>query len=116
MGITKKFLALTALACALALVPVALAAGALTITTTPAKAKVGKSIQMKVAGLKANEKVKAVELIADGSQRTTYYPKQRASAGGVFINTVRAQVKGKHTWTYTGRTSRKTGKTTYTVK
>jgi hypothetical protein len=115
MGITRKFLVLAAVVCALALVPVALAAG-LTITTTPTKVKSGKSVQMKVSGLKANEKVKAVEVIADGSQRTTYFPKQRASAGGVFINTVRAQVKGKHTWTYTGRTSRRTGKTSYTVR
>jgi hypothetical protein len=115
MGISRKFLVLAAVVCALALVPVALAAG-LTITTTPTKVKSGKSVQMKVSGLKANEKVKAVEVIADGSQRTTYFPRQRASAGGVFINTVRAQVKGKHTWTYTGRTSRKTGKTSYTVR
>jgi hypothetical protein len=112
---SKKFLALAVAACALAVASVAFAAG-LTITTTPTHVNRGKSVQMKVAGLKANEKVKAVELIADGGQKTTYFPKQRASAGGVFINTVKAQVKGKHTWTYTGRTSRRTGKTSYTVK
>jgi hypothetical protein len=112
---TKKFLALCAMACALALVPVALAAG-LTITTTPSHPKSGAKVQMKISGLKPNEKIKAVELIADGSQKTTYYPRQRSSAGGVFVNTVRAQVKGKHTWTYTGRTSRRTGKTSYVVR
>jgi hypothetical protein len=113
--ISKKFLALGAVVCALAVVPVALAAG-LTITTTPTHPKSGKSVQMKVSGLKPNEKVKAVELIADGGQKTTYFPRQRASSGGVFINTVKAQVKGKHTWTYTGRTSRRTGKTSYVVR
>jgi hypothetical protein len=112
---SKKFLALVVALCALALVPVALGAG-LTITTTPTKVKRGKTVQMKVSGLKPNEKVKAVELIADGGQKTTYFPKQRASAGGVFVNTVKAQIKGKHTWTYTGRTSRRTGKTSYTVR
>jgi hypothetical protein len=112
---SKKFLALAVTACALAVASVAFAAG-LTITTTPTHVNRGKTVQMKVAGLKPNEKVKAVELIADGGQKTAYFPKQRASAGGVFINTVKAQVKGKHTWTYTGRTSRRTGKTSYTVK
>jgi hypothetical protein len=115
MVISKKFLALAAAVCALALVPVAFAAG-LTITTTPSHPKAGKNVQMKVSGLKPNEKVKAVELIADGQQKTTYFPKQRASAGGVFINSVKAQIKGKHTWTYTGRTSRRTAKTSYVVK
>jgi hypothetical protein len=115
MQISKKFLALAAAACALALVPVAFAAG-LTITTTPSHQKSGKLVQMKVAGLKPNEKVKAVELISDGQQKTTYFPKQRASAGGVFVNSVKAQVKGKHTWTYTGRTSRRKGSTSYVVK
>jgi hypothetical protein len=113
--ISKKFLALAVAACALAVASVAFAAG-LTITTTPSHVKRGKTVQMKVAGLKGNEKVKAVEVIADGNQKTTYFPKQRASAGGVFINTVRAQVKGKHTWTYTGRTSRRHGSTSYVVK
>ncbi|HEX4734253.1 MAG TPA: hypothetical protein VH247_07560 [Thermoleophilaceae bacterium] len=112
---SKKFLALAVALCALALVPVALAAG-LTVTTTPTKVKRGKTVQMKVSGLKPNEKVKAVELIADGGQKATYFPKQRASAGGAFVNTVKAQIKGKHTWTYTGRTSRRTGKTSYTVR
>jgi hypothetical protein len=116
MVITKKFLALGVMACALALVPVALAAAGLTITTTPSRPKVGAKVQMKVAGLKPSEKIKAVELIADGSQKTTYYPRQRASAGGVFVNTVKAQIKSKHTWTYTGRTSRRTGKTSYVVR
>jgi hypothetical protein len=115
MGISKKFLALGAVACALALVPVALAAG-LTIKTTPTHPKRGTKVEMKVSGLKPNEKIRAVEVIADGSQKTTYYPRQRASSGGVFVNTVRAQIKGKHTWTYTGRTSRRKGATSYIVR
>jgi len=115
MRISKQFLALFAVVCALALVPVALAAG-LSITTTPTHVKVGKKVEMKVSGLKPGEKVKAVEVIADGGQKTTYFPRQRASSGGVFINTVRAQVKGKHTWTYKGRTSHRRGTTHYVVK
>src|SRR4051812_21735591 len=112
---TKKFLALAVTVCALAVVSVAVAAS-LTITTTPTRVKAGKNVQMKVSGLKPNEKVKAVELIADGGQKTAYFPRQRASSGGAFVNTVKAQIKGKHTWTYTGRTSRRTGKTSYVVK
>jgi hypothetical protein len=73
-------------------------------------------VQMKVSGLKPGEKVKAVLVLAAGNQRATYFPKQKASSGGVFINTVRATVKGKNSWTYTGRTSRRHGSTSYTVK
>ena len=115
LGTYRKFLALAAVVCALALVPIALAAG-LTVKTTPTHPKRGAKVEMKVSGLKPGEKVRAVELIADGQQKTTYYPKQRASSGGVFINTVKAQVKGKHTWTYSGRTSRRKGATSYVVK
>jgi hypothetical protein len=112
--ISTKFLALAAVVCALAIAPIALAAG-LTVKTTPAHPTKGHMVEMKVSGLKPSEKVKAVLTLASG-QKATYFPKQRASSGGVFINTVRATVKGKNTWTYTGRTSRRTGKTSYTVK
>jgi hypothetical protein len=115
MGISKKFVALTAAVCVLALVPVALAAG-LTIKTTPAHPKKGQMVSMKVSGLKPGEKVKAVLVLAESGQKATYFPKQRASTAGVFINTVRAQVRGKNTWTYTGRTSRRHGTTSYTVR
>jgi hypothetical protein len=116
MRISKKFLALMAATCALAIAPIALAAG-LKITVTPAHPKKGHMVEMKVSGLKAGEKVKAVLTLPDaGGQRETYYPKQKASAAGVFINTVRAQVKGRNTWTYTGRTSHRKGSVTYRVR
>jgi len=112
---SMKFLAVLAAVCALAVAPAALAAGA-AATATPNHVKSGKSVQMKVTGLRAGEKVKASELIADGNQRRTLYPAQRASPSGVVIVTVKAEVKGKHTWTFTGRTSHRTAKTSYVVK
>jgi hypothetical protein len=115
MATRKTFLALATAVCALALVQVAFAAG-LTITSTPKSPKSGKTVQMRVSGLKPGEKVKAVELIADGQQKTSYFPSKRANAGGIVVNTVRAEVKGKHTWTYTGRSSHRSGKTSYVVK
>jgi hypothetical protein len=115
MGSTKKILALAIAVCALAIAPVAIGAGA-SATATPSHPKVGKMVELKVTGLKAGEKVKARELIADGGQTRTLFPKQRASAAGVIIVTVKAQVKGKHTWTFTGRTSRRTAKTFYVVR
>ena len=115
MGISNKFLVLVALLCALAIVPVALAAGA-TATATPTHPKVGKSVELKVTGLKPGERMKAHELIADGGQTRTLYPRQRASSGGVIIVSVKAQVKGRHTWTFTGRQSHRKAKTYYVVR
>ena len=114
MGISNKFLALAAIVCALAIAPVAFAAG-LTVKTTPAHPKQRQMVEMKVSGLKPGERVKAVLTLASG-QKATYFPKQRASSGGIFINTVRASVKGKNTWKYTGRQSRRTGSTSFTVR
>jgi hypothetical protein len=114
MGISNKFLALGAIVCALAIAPVAFGAG-LTVKTTPAHPKQRQMVQMKVSGLKPGEKVKAVLTLASG-QKATYFPKQRASTGGIFVNTVRASVKGKNTWKYTGRQSRRTGSTSFTVR
>ena len=115
MGISNKFLALVALVCALAIAPVALGAGA-SATATPKNPKVGKSVELKVTGLKPGERMKAHELIADGGQTRTLFPKQRASAGGVIIVTVKAEVKGRHTWTFTGRQSHRKAKTYYIVR
>jgi hypothetical protein len=117
MGISNKlkFFALVVVVGALAITPIALAAG-LTVKTTPAHPKKGQMVQMKVSGLKAGEKVKAVLTLTASGQKATYFPKQKASSGGVFINTVRATVKGKNVWTYTGRTSHKSGSTSFTVK
>ena len=115
MGVTKKFAAAAALVCAFALVPVALAAG-LTVKTTPSHPKKGQKVEMKVSGLKPGEKVKAVLTLPASGQKATYYPKLKASSTGVFINTVKPNVKGKNVWTYTGRTSHKTGRTSFTVR
>ena len=115
MRISTKFLAITAVVCALAIVPVALAAG-LTIKTTPSRPKVGQKVEMRVSGLKPGERVKAVLTIVATGQKNTYFPRQRASSTGVVINTVKAQVKGRNNWTYTGRQSHRKGSTHYTVR
>lgn len=112
---SMKFLAVLAAVCALAVAPAALGAGAAAIAT-PNHVKSGKTVQLKVTGLKAGEKVKATELIADGSQTRTLYPSQRVSGNGVIMVAVKAQVKGKHTWTFTGRTSHRTARASYVVK
>lgn len=115
VGISNKFLALAALVCALAITPVALGAGA-AATATPTHPKVGKSVEMKITGMKPGERVRAHELIADGGQTRTLFPRQRASSGGVIIVTVKAQIKGRHTWTFTGRQSHRKAKTYYIVR
>jgi hypothetical protein len=114
MGISK-FLVVGAAACALAATPVALAAGGATASATPTHPKEGKPVAMTVKGMKANEKLKAVEVAPFGYKRTLY-PRKRANATGTIIVTVTAQVKGKHTWTFTGRSSRRTAKASYVVK
>jgi hypothetical protein len=115
MRVSTKFLAAVAVLSLLALASVALAAG-LTIKTTPAHPKKGQMVDMKVSGLKPGEKVKAVLTLPATGQKQTYMPKQAASAAGVFVNDVRAQIKGKNVWTYTGRTSHRKGTTSYTVR
>jgi hypothetical protein len=116
MWISHKYLAVLAAVCALAVAPVALGAGGAKATATPSSVKVGKSVELKVTGLKAAERVKATELIVSTGQKTTYYPKQRASSSGVLIVAVRAQEKGRHKWTFVGRQSKRTAVTYYTVK
>jgi hypothetical protein len=115
MGISNKFFALIVVVCALAIAPIAIAAGA-KATATPTHPKVGKSVELKVTGLKPGERMKAHELIADGGQTRTLFPKQRASSGGVIIVSVKAQIKGRHTWTFTGRQSHRKAKTFYVVR
>jgi hypothetical protein len=111
---SMKFPAVLAAVCGLAVAPAALGAGA-AATATPKHVKSGKNVDLKVTGLRAGEKVKAAEVIADGNQKRTLYPSQRASAGGVILVSVKAQVKGRHAWTFTGRTSHRTAATTYVV-
>jgi len=116
MGISHKYLAVLATLFALVVAPVALGSGGAKATATPSTVKVGKSVELKVTGLKAGERVKATELIVATGQKRTLYPKQRASSGGVIIVTVRAQIKGRHKWTFVGRQSKRTAVTNYTVR
>jgi hypothetical protein len=116
MGISHKYLAVLATLFALVVAPVALGSGGAKATATPTSVKVGKSVELKVTGLKAGERVKAAELIVATGQKRTLYPRQRASSAGVIIVTLRAQIKGRHKWTFTGRQSRRTAVTNYTVK
>jgi hypothetical protein len=113
--VISKYLVAGAAACALTAAPIALAAGGATATATPTHPKVNKPVEMTVRGMKAGEKIKAAELAPLGQKRTLY-PAKRVNAAGTIIVTVKAQVKGKHTWTFTGRTSHKTAKTSYVVK
>jgi hypothetical protein len=116
MRITTKFLAVLTVVCALVGAQVALASG-LTATATPSHLKQGKYLEIRITGLKPGEKIKALALIVSTGQKDTYYPKQRASTAGVIIvQHIKAQVKGKHVWTITGRTSHRKGKATYVVK
>ena len=113
MPISNKFLALCAAVCALAIAPVALGSGGATATATPTHVKEGKVVQMLVKGMKPKEKVKAVEVAPNGQKRTLF---PSAGAGGSLIVRVKAQIKGKHVWTFTGRKSHRSAKTSYVVK
>ena len=108
--------ALAAALCVLAATATAALAAGLTVKTTPTRPKTGQAVEMLVRGLKPGERVKARELIADGQQTRTLYPRRRANGNGVLLVTVRAQVRGRHTWTFTGRQSRRTGRTYYIVR
>ena len=110
---TNKFLAGALAACVLGASSIAYAAGGATATSSPSRVKEGKTVELTVKGMKPSEKVKAVEQAPFGQKRTLY---PRAGKSGSLIVTVKAQVKGKHTWTFTGRQSHKTAKTSYTVK
>jgi hypothetical protein len=99
-------------ACALAVTPVAVGADGATATATPKRAKEGKTVEMLVRGMRPNERVKAVESAPFGQTRTLY---PRAGAGGSLLVRVKAQVKGKHTWKFKGRRSKRTASTTYRV-
>ena len=109
-----KLLALCLTMLAIA-VPAALAAG-LTVETKPTRPKTGQTVEMLIRGLKPGERVKAREVIASNGQARTLYPRRRANTRGVLLVSVRAMVKGKHTWTFTGRQSRRTGKGVYIVR
>ncbi len=111
---SHKFLAAAAAVCVLGATPIALAAGGATATVSPARVKEGKSVELMVKGMKAKERVKAVEVAPFGQRRPALYP--RAGSTGTLIVTVKAQIKGKHTWTFTGRQSHKTAKTSYVVR
>jgi hypothetical protein len=82
MGISNKlkFFALVVVVGALAITPIALAAG-LTVKTTPAHPKKGQMVQMKVSGLKAGEKVKAVLTLTASGQKATRFHQHRPRDG-----------------------------------
>jgi hypothetical protein len=116
MGNSHKYLAVLAALFAFAVAPVALGSGGARATATPTALKTGKFVELKVTGLKPSERVKAVELIVPTGQKNTYFPRQRASATGVLMVSVKAQEKGRHKWTFTGRQSRRTAVTNYVVR
>jgi len=117
MGINYKFLAALAVVCALAVAPIAVASGGASATATPTHVKAGKLVELKISGMKPGERIKAREVIpSQGGQTRTLYPKQRASAGGVIIVSVKAQLKGRHNWTFTGRQSHRKASTYYVVR
>ena len=112
MPIARKFPA-AVVVLALAATPVAMAGGA-SVTTTPTHPRIGQAVRMLVKGMKPGEKVKAYE-VAPNHQTRTLYPRKRVNAQGVLLVTITATVKGKHTWTFTGRTSRRRATTYYVV-
>ena len=114
--ISNKFLAALAVGCALAVAPIALAAGGATATATPKTVKQNKSVELRVSGLKPGEKMKAVEAAPFGQKRTLYPSQKASTTGGVIIVNVKAQIKGRHTWTFTGRQSHRKAKTFYIVR
>src|ERR1043166_4279057 len=101
MQLTPKFLVAALLMLALA-VPVALASGGASASATPSRASVGKTIQILVKGMKPSERIKAVEKLPFGQTRTLRY---RAGHTGALLLKIKAQVRGKHVWTFTGRSS-----------
>src|SRR3954462_6393183 len=114
MGFNYKFFAVIAVLCAVAVTPVALAAGAVTAAATPSHVKAGKAVELRVTGLKSGERIKATEVIpAAGDQKRTLFPAKRVGSTGVIIVTVKAQVKGRHNWTFTGRQSHRKASTYY---
>ena len=117
MRTRHKFLALLAAMCALAVAPVALGAVRASATATPSHVRVGKQVELRITGLKPGERIKATEVIpAAGDQKRTLYPTQRASTTGVIVVFVKAQLKGRHNWTFVGRQSRRKASTFYVVR
>lgn len=114
MSMSRKIFAASAAAAALAITPVAIGAGGASATATPSHVKEGKKVTIKVTGMKPKEKVKSTELIVQSGQKRVLYP--RAGSTGVLIETLKAQVKGRHTVTFVGRTSHRKAKTQFVVK
>lgn len=107
-----KLFALGVTVSALAITPVAIGQSGATVTTTPKRAKEGRMVEMLVRGMRPNESVKAVEVVPNGQTRRLY---PRAGRGGSLLVRVRAQVKGTHKWTFTGRWSKRRASTSYRV-
>lgn len=116
MSIRIKFLAPALAASAVAITPVAVASTGAHATATPSHVKAGKTVQLRVTDLKPAERIKARESIPSTGQKRTLYPKQRASSTGVVIVFVKAEVKGRHNWTFSGRSSHRSARTHYVVR
>jgi hypothetical protein len=109
-----KFPAALATVAALAVGSVAFASG-VSVKTTPTRPRPGQKVSMLVKGMKPGEKIKATEYAPFGQTQTSF-PKFRVNAQGVILVTTTAHVHGKHTWVFTGRTSHRTGRTSYYVR
>lgn len=113
MRINHKYLAAGTAALALAATPIAMGAGGATATATPTRVKEGKAVEMLVKGMRPYERVKAHQLAPNGQTRNLY---PKAGAGGSLLVRVKAQIKGKHVWTFTGRKSHRKASTSYRVR
>jgi hypothetical protein len=100
-------------ALALAIAPSVSAAGGASATVTPNRVKAGQTVTMLVKGMQPRERVRAFESGPQG-RTVAYLPK--AGGGGVLQVQVKGQVKGKHTWYFTGRSSKRTAHVTYFVR
>jgi hypothetical protein len=109
---SHRLLAVGTTVAALAVTPIAAGQSGTSVTTTPKRAKEGKTVEMLVRGMRPNERVKAVESAPFGQKRTLY---PRAGRSGSLLVRVRAQIKGKHSWTFTGRRSKRKASTSYRV-
>jgi hypothetical protein len=113
MRINHKFLAAGIAALTLGATPIAMGAGGATATATPVRVKEFKTVEMLVKGMRPNERIRAHEVAPNGQTRNLY---PRAGAGGSLIVRVKAQIKGKHVWTFTGRRSHRKASTYYRVR
>jgi hypothetical protein len=114
MRITKNFLAPGAAIAVLAITPVALGSGGAKATATPSHVSQGKQVTVRVTGLKPKERTNETELIVSSGQKRVTHP--RAGSTGIIVEYLKAQVAGRHTLTFVGRTSHRRATTQFVVK